>query len=287
MDRRGSLHRQAEDDGRKELSSNTANSCSNSKSKPVSCRRSTRCAPAPTWSANGTARASVASAISIGKQRAQWCARSRLNAHASSPEVLASTPNYETRNINRALWLCARRTWMATFVSLSGFVPVASTASARPSATSSLARWTTCATSRTDLPPWLNGGAANNATFLCGGASTGAIDVYPVLMFGEGRSVTPRCAIWALDLKHSPPKASDSDPAGQRGSLAATSYIAAASSTKAGLSAVNSRLPPINRRTKMARLNDISNAALRGAIGNYNMTKGVLAINAGSAATIR
>lgn len=37
----------------------------------------------------------------------------------------------------------------------------------------------------------------------------------------------------------------------------------------------------------MARLNDISNAALRGAVGNYNMTKGVLAINAASAATIK
>jgi N4-gp56 family major capsid protein len=175
--------------------------------------------------ANGTARASVASAISIGKQRAMVRTLKAQRARFIT-EVLASTPNYETRNIEPGFVAVCSSDMDGDIRSLSGFVPVAEYGKRKTICDFELGsvddvRYIT----HPIFSPWLNAGAANNATYLCGGASTGAIDVYPVLMFGEEAfGHTALRDMWALDLKHSPPKASDSDPAGQRGSLAATSW---------------------------------------------------------------
>ena len=175
--------------------------------------------------ATGVARASTNAVITIGKQRAMV---RTLNAGRARKitEVLASTPNYDTRNVEAAFVAVCSTDMDGDIRSLAGFVPVADYGNRKTICDAELGsvddvRYIT----HSMYTPFLNAGAANNPALLCGGGTTGAVDVYPVLMFGEEAfGHTALRGQFGLEMKHNQPQGSDADPAGQRGSLAAMSW---------------------------------------------------------------
>lgn len=175
--------------------------------------------------ANGSARNAVASALTIGKQRAMVRTLKAQRARFIT-EVLTSTPNYDTRNVEPAFVAIASSDMDGDIRSMANFVPVAKYGQRKKICDFEIGtvddvRYIT----HPIFSPFLNTGAANNATYLCGGGSTGTIDVYPLIMFGEEAfGHTALRDMWALEMINTPPKGSDSDPAAQRGSLAAKSW---------------------------------------------------------------
>lgn len=175
--------------------------------------------------ATGSSRVATASAITIGKQRAMVRTLKAQRARFIT-EVLTSTPNYDTRNIEPGFVAACSSDMDGDIRSLSGFVPVAEYGSRKKICDFELGsvddvRYVT----HPIFSAFINAGAANNPALICGAGAGGAIDVYPVIMFGEDAfGHTALRDQFALEMLNSPPKATENDPAAQRGTLAAKSW---------------------------------------------------------------
>ena len=173
----------------------------------------------------GTSRVATNNIITLAKQRAM-VRTLKANRARFITEVLTSTPNYETRNIEPGFVAIGSSDMDGDIRSLAGFVPVAEYGQRKTICDFELGsvddvRYITHAI----FSPFLNAGAANNAALLCGGGTTGTVDVYPLIMFGEDAyGHTALRGQFGLEMKSNPPVGSDTDPAGQRGSVVASSW---------------------------------------------------------------
>jgi N4-gp56 family major capsid protein len=176
---------------------------------------------------NGVARNAVASEITIAKQR--QVIRALKGGRAKFVrEVLRSTPNYDTRNVEPAFVCITSSDADGDIRSLPGFVPVADYGKMDRICDDELGsvddvRYITHSAFR----PFVNSGAANNAAYICGGGTgTGTIDVYPYVFFGaDAFGHTSLRDAFAVEFLHAMPKAiAGLDPAAQQGSIAVKSW---------------------------------------------------------------
>lgn len=167
--------------------------------------------------ANGSARTSVNTAISLNKQRAVTRSLKAQKA-AKITKILDGSPNYNTQPIEASYVAVAHTDCEADIRGLAGFVPVAEYGSRKPVCNEELGsvedvRYVLSP----ELDPFQAGGSATLNSMVADDATN--VDVYPVLFFGReafgvvplkgGNSMTP--------MVINPGTPSKSDPLGQRG----------------------------------------------------------------------
>ena len=174
---------------------------------------------------NGTARTDVNTAVTIGKIKAAVrLLRSQRADYVR--KILSGSPDYATSPIDQAYVAVCSSDLDRDIEALDGFTPrhkygnPNDVVSEFELGSVNKIRFVT----HSVFGPFINGGAAYNASFVCTGG--GAIDVYPICIFGENAfGHTALRGINAAELMIvNPGTASDSDPAGQRGHITAKSY---------------------------------------------------------------
>jgi N4-gp56 family major capsid protein len=175
---------------------------------------------------NGTVRTSVATAITLNKQRAVTRALKAQKAKKLR-DILGASPNYGTKAIEASYIAVAHTDIEADLRNLAGFVPVAEYGSRSPVSPEEIG---SCEDVRYVLSPELNSfaDAGGNKGSMVSTSGTKA-DVYPIIYIGrESYGLVPlkgKRAITPMVLNPGTP--SKSDPLGQRGYVSWKSYFAA------------------------------------------------------------
>jgi N4-gp56 family major capsid protein len=174
---------------------------------------------------NGSVRTDINTALSANKLKA--CTRFlRAQRCDYLRKILNGSPDYATSPIDQAYVAVCSSDLDRDIEELPGFVPrhkygnPNNVVSEFELGSVGKIRFVT----HSVFSPFPNAGAANSASFVC--TAGGAIDVYPIVIFGENAfGHTALRGIGSVDLKVlNPGTISDSDPAGQRGHITAKSY---------------------------------------------------------------
>ena len=178
--------------------------------------------------ANGAARASVNTAITLNKQRSVTRFLKAQKARKLT-EILNPSPNFGTQAIEAAYIAVAHTDMESDIRNMAGFIAVAAYGSRRPVSEHEIGSVEDC---RYVLSPELTafadaGGAAGTPNTVVSTSGTSA-DVYPVLYFGkESFGTVPLKGARAITPMVVNPKPSAADPMAQRGYVSWKAYFTA------------------------------------------------------------
>lgn len=180
--------------------------------------------------ANGAARASVNTPITISKQRAVTRALKAQKAMQIT-NILDASPKYATKAVEAAFIAVAHTDLDSDIRNLPGFLPVAQYGQRTPVAPQEIGSVEDCRyVTSPDLGPFTDAGGAfgGSGSNMVTTSGTSA-DVYPVLFFGkEAYGVVPLKGSGAMTPSViNPGKPDKSDPLGQRGYVAWKTYFTA------------------------------------------------------------
>ena len=173
--------------------------------------------------ANGTARTSVNTVVSLNKQRA--VTRSLKNQGALKiTKMLSSSPNYGTQGIEAGYIAVAHTDCESDIRQLPGFIPCAKYGSRTMLCAEEIGSVEECryVLSR-HLSAWADGGATTSTMVTTSGTSA---DVYPILYFArEAYGLVPLKGAQAITPMVVNRKPSHSDPMAQRGYVSWKTYF--------------------------------------------------------------